>query len=73
MTPKEAPAPPPGVVGQGGRTIVIPRVELGEIPEMNIRIPRIELPTTPQINVDLPRQIKGPRVRVIRSGTEQPI
>lgn len=73
VTPKEAPAPPPGVVGQGGRTIVIPRVELGEIPEMNIRIPRIELPTTPQINVDLPRQIKGPRVRVIRSGTEQPI
>lgn len=73
VTPKEAPAPPPGVVGQGGRTIVIPRVELGEIPEMNIRIPRIELPTTPQINVDLPRKIKGPRVRVIRSGTEQPI
>ena len=23
-----------------GRTIVIPRVELGEIPEMNIQIPR---------------------------------
>jgi C-terminal processing protease CtpA/Prc len=41
VTPKEAPEPQPGVVGQGGRTIVIPRGELGEIPEMNIRIPRL--------------------------------
>jgi membrane-associated protease RseP (regulator of RpoE activity) len=74
VTPKEAPAPQPGtVVGQGGRTIVIPRVELGEIPEMNIRIPRIELPATPEINVDLPRKIKGPKVRVIRAGSEYPI
>jgi membrane-associated protease RseP (regulator of RpoE activity) len=76
VTPKDAPVPPPGVVGQGGqggRTIVIPRVELGEIPEMNIRIPRIELPTTPEINVELPRKIKGPKLRVIRSGAQQPI
>jgi len=73
VTPKEGPTPPPGVVGQGGRMIIIPRVELGEIPEMNIRIPRIVLPTTPEINVELPRKIKGPKVRVIRSGTQQPI
>jgi membrane-associated protease RseP (regulator of RpoE activity) len=76
VTPKDAPAPPPsvpGVIGQGGRRIIIPRVELGEIPEMNIRIPRIELPSTPEINVDVPRRIKGPRVRVIRAGAEQPI
>lgn len=73
VTPKEAPTPPPGVVGQGGRRIIIPRVELGEIPEMNIHIPRIELPTTPEINVELPRKIKGPKVRVIRSGAQQPI
>jgi serine protease Do len=73
VTPNEAPTPQPGVVGQGGRTIVIPRVELGEIPEMNIQIPRIELPTTPEINVVLPRKIKAPKVRVIRTGSQQPI
>ena len=74
VTPKEAPIPQPGaVVGQGGRRIVIPRVELGEIPEMNIQIPRIELPTTPEINVELPRKIKAPKVRVIRTGSQQPI
>jgi membrane-associated protease RseP (regulator of RpoE activity) len=73
VTPNEAPASPPGIVGQGGRTIVIPRVELGEIPEMNIQIPRIQLPTTPEINVVVPGKIKGPKVWVIRSGAEQPI
>jgi len=73
VTPNEAPAPPPGIVGQGGRTIVIPRVELGEIPEMNIQIPRIQLPATPEINVVVPGKIKGPKVRVLRSGAEQPI
>jgi membrane-associated protease RseP (regulator of RpoE activity) len=73
VTPKEAPMPQPGVVGQGGRRIVIPRVELGEIPEMNIQIPRIDLPTTPEVNVVLPRKIKSPKVRVIRTGAEQPI
>ena len=73
VTPNEAPALPAGIVGQGGRRIVIPRVELGEIPEMNIQIPRIELPATPEINVVLPKTIRAPKVRVIRSGTEQPI
>jgi membrane-associated protease RseP (regulator of RpoE activity) len=74
VTPKEAPTSQPGtVVGQGGRRIVIPRVELGEIPELNIQIPRIELPATPEINVVLPRKIKTPKVRVIRTGAEQPI
>jgi len=73
VTPNEAPALPAGIMGQGGRRIVIPRVELGEIPEMNIQIPRIELPATPEINVVLPKTIKAPKVRVIRSGTEQPI
>ena len=72
VTPKEekgmGPATAPGV-----RTIVIPRVELGAIPEMNIRVPRIDLPNTPEINVVLPKTIKGPKVRVIRSGSEQPI
>ena len=71
VTPKEAAMTAPGaVVGQGGRTIVIPQVDLGEIPEMNIQIPRIVLPTTPDVRISVPR-IRTPRV--IRTGTTQPI
>jgi serine protease Do len=80
VTPKEAPMPQPGaVIGKGPRTIVIPGIELGEIPEMDIQIPRIELPETPEIKVVVPRTIKGPKirvapkVRVITNGSEQPI
>lgn len=73
VTPKANPTPPPGAAPQGGvRTIVVPRIELGSIPELNIRVPRIDLPSTPEVNVVVPR-IKGPKVRVIRAGTEQPI
>lgn len=72
VTPKEEPGSPAGTP-QGVRTIVIPRVELGSIPEMNIRVPRIDLPNTPEINVTVPRTIKGPRVRVIRGDSQQPI
>jgi membrane-associated protease RseP (regulator of RpoE activity) len=70
VTPKEIPRPTPGAVPQG-RRIVIPRMELGEIPEMNIEIPRIVLPATPDIKVTFPKGIKGPKVRVIRA--DQPI
>lgn len=72
VTPKEEPGSPAGTP-QGVRTIVIPRVELGSTPEMNIRVPRIDLPNTPEINVTVPRTIKGPRVRVIRGDSQQPI
>ena len=73
VTPKEAPGWTPGASPQGVRTIVIPRVELGSIPEMNIRVPRIDLPNIPEINVTVPRTIKGPKVRVIRGDSQQPI
>src|SRR5258706_4889469 len=73
VTPKEDPGSFPATTPQGVRTIVIPRVELGSIPEMNIRVPRIDLPNTPEINVTVPRTIKGPKVRVIRAGSQQPI
>jgi hypothetical protein len=65
--------PPPGAAPQGIRRIVIPRVELGSIPEMNIQVPRVDLPAIPEINVTVPRTIKGPKVRVIRGGSQQPI
>jgi membrane-associated protease RseP (regulator of RpoE activity) len=73
VTPKADPSMTPGAAPNGVRTIVIPRVELGSIPEMNIRVPRIDLPNTPEVNVTVPRVIKVPKVRVIRSGSEQPI
>jgi membrane-associated protease RseP (regulator of RpoE activity) len=72
VTPKEDPGSFPGAMPQGVRTIVIPRVELGSIPEMNIRVPRIDLPNTPEINVTVPRVI-GPKVRMIRGDLQQPI
>lgn len=73
VTPGEAPGMMPGAAPNGVRTIVIPRVELGSIPEMNIRVPRIDLPETPEINVVVPRTIKAPKVRVIRGDAQYPI
>ena len=67
VTPTEGKSLPGGVIGrpQVGRRIVIPRVELGEIPEINISMPRIQLPTIPTIDIQMPR-IRVPNVRVIR-------
>ena len=74
VTPKNAtPSGQPGTAPQIGRRIMIPRVELGSIPEMNIVIPQIDLPTIPEINVQLPRRVKAPRVRVVRTREAQPI
>jgi len=71
VTPTEAkPMVAPAGVPQSARRIVIPRIELGVIPEMNISVPRIELPTIPQIEVQLPNKL--PKVRVIRA-PQQPI
>jgi membrane-associated protease RseP (regulator of RpoE activity) len=58
VTPTEGNrALPGGVIGrpQIGRRIVIPRVDLGEIPEINISMPSIQLPTFPSIEVNMPR------------------
>jgi membrane-associated protease RseP (regulator of RpoE activity) len=73
VTPKEV--KPPQTIGapRVGRTIVIPRVELGSTPEVNVVIPRMDLPTTPEVNIQLPRRIRMPRVRVIRTGIQGPI
>lgn len=71
VTPKDD----PNVMTPQGRTIVVPRVELGAIPEMSISIPRIELPDIPEIRVVVPEKIKvkTPKVKVIRTGSSQPI
>jgi membrane-associated protease RseP (regulator of RpoE activity) len=72
VTPKtsENPVIQPGSAPQAGRRVIIPRIELGSIPEINISVPRIELPVIPQININIPRV---PKVRVRKLPTPQPI
>lgn len=47
--------------------IVIPSISLGAIPAINVSVPQINLPVIPEINVVIPR------VRVVRTGSRQPI
>ncbi|HEV8370647.1 MAG TPA: PDZ domain-containing protein [Pyrinomonadaceae bacterium] len=69
VTPAEGGLHPGTTIGrpQIGRRIVIPRIQLGTIPEINIAMPRIELPTIPSINIEMPRIRVPTKVRVIRS------
>jgi serine protease Do len=71
VTPNAAPAGRPGMIQRNGRRVIVPRVELGSIPEMNIVIPQINLPVIPEINVDLKGKVVKPRV--IRTHVTQPI
>src|SRR5260221_402900 len=56
VTPKEGPGAlvQPGTPQAGGRRIVIPQINLGTIPAMNITLPQINLPTIPEIKVVVP-------------------
>lgn len=65
VTPKGGDFPHviPGSGQQVGRRIIIPRIELPEIPEVNIALPRIQLPTIPEININLPRVIRPVKIR----------
>ena len=59
-----------GSVGrpQIGRRIVIPRIEIPTIPDIDIEMPRIQIPTVPAINISMPPvRVRMPRVRVLRS------
>ena len=73
VTPKTVSNPMaiPGTAPQMGRRVIIPRIELPVIPEMNISIPRIELPVIPQINVEFPARAPRPRSRIRRGTVEQ--
>ena len=71
VTPKEGSAPiihPGGTISRGGRTIVVPRIQIPAIPEVNIVIPEIDLPTIPQVNVHVEPTPKGKAkpVQVVR-------
>jgi membrane-associated protease RseP (regulator of RpoE activity) len=67
VTPKEGDFPfsTPGTT-QIGRTIVIPRIELPVIPEINLSIPSIQLPSVPEVNIKLPRITRPVKVRTPR-------
>jgi serine protease Do len=58
---------------QTGRRIVIPRIEIPTIPDVDIdvRMPNIVIPSIPTINVQMPRIRVTPRVRV--RGPQGPI
>ena len=58
----------PGTPQAGMRRIVIPEIDLGSIPAMNISLPRIDLRTIPEINIVIP---KTPKVRVIKAPTQR--
>jgi membrane-associated protease RseP (regulator of RpoE activity) len=73
VTPKAAESLlKPGTIRRaGGRTIVVPRIELGAIPAVNVSVPSITLPVIPEINIQVPGKIVTPRV--LRTRTSQPI
>jgi serine protease Do len=52
---------------QIGRRIVIPRIEIPTMPDIEIAMPRINIPSIPAINIEMPPIRVSPRVRVIRS------
>jgi len=56
---------------QIGRRIVIPRIEIPAIPDIDIAMPNIVIPSIPTINVQMPRIRVMPRVRV--RGVQGPI
>ncbi len=62
VTPEKNPQPGilrPGTMGT--RRIMIPSIEIPDVPEMNIRIPSIVVPATPPIDVTVPA--RAPRVQ----------
>ncbi|MGH9906972.1 MAG: PDZ domain-containing protein [Pyrinomonadaceae bacterium] len=68
VTPRELKTPSPRVITtpQAGR-VIIPRIEIPDIPEINIVTPRIELPVIPEIKVHIERGPKG-KVKTVYVG-----
>jgi serine protease Do len=66
VTPTEVPASivRPGTVS-GGRRVIVPRIEIPAIPEVNISIPAIEIPDIPEVNVHVEPAPKG-KAKVVR-------
>lgn len=74
VTPKQTsnPLAIPGNAPQMGRRVIVPRIQLPTIPQMNISLPQIQLPIIPEITVEFPAGV--PRGRIRRVPAEhQPI
>ncbi len=71
VTPREGVGT--GTLGnpQIGRRIVIPRIEIQAIPDINISMPNIVIPSIPAVNIQMPRIRVTPRVRI--RGPQGPI
>ncbi len=53
---------------QVGRRIVIPRINIPTIPDIDVQMPHIEIPVVPAINISVPPvRVRVPRVRVSRA------
>jgi membrane-associated protease RseP (regulator of RpoE activity) len=61
VTPKDSGGP--GGTIQAGRRVIVPRIEIPAIPEVNIRMPRIEIPVIPEITIDVPAKIGKTRTQ----------
>ncbi len=70
VTPKASEPMVPGTPPRVSR-VVVPRIELGAIPAINVVTPRIELPIIPEISIEVEDGDGKPRV--IRRGSRQPI
>ena len=62
VTPREGGFSRPTGQPQTGRRIVIPRVQIPTIPDIDISMPDIIIPAIPSINIQMPR------VRVVKTG-----
>lgn len=52
---------------QIGRRIVIPRIEIPTMPDIEIEMPQIRIPSVPAIDIKMPpMRVRTPRVRVLR-------
>jgi membrane-associated protease RseP (regulator of RpoE activity) len=71
VTPKAAESLfQPGSAPRVGR-VIVPRIEIGAIPAINVVTPRIELPVIPEVNIVIGDEDGKPRI--IRRGVRQPI
>jgi serine protease Do len=68
VTPNESRFSTPPGRSQVGRRIVIPRIEIPTMPDIDIEMPQIAIPSVPAINVNVPPvRVRVPRVRVSRA------
>ena len=67
VTPTEGRFSGSDIRPQMGRRIVIPRIEIPTIPDINIEMPQIRIPSIPTVEVRMPPvRVRTPRVRLAR-------